>query len=294
MYVKVNGTRLFFDVVGSSLLPTKQEMQPKPTLIVLHGGPGMDHSYLRPLDPLGEVAQVIYLDQRGQGRSARSHQDYYQLGIMADDVAAFCTELGIERPIVLGQSFGGFVALTMALRHPELLGGLILGSTSPRGDYTFDLELLEHLAGKDLRELAARLDTEQASEEDMRRFDEELLPFYSYPPAQPELLAGLLSRTIFNEELGEYMGVRLKKEYDVRPQLTSIMVPTLVLHGRYDWVIPLREAEEIAQNIPHAQLHVFEQGGHGIHGDAPEAYTQVIRTFLDESLRKEPPPLSVE
>ncbi len=63
MYLEVNGTRLFFDVVGSSLQPVGQEMKPKPTLIVLPGGPGMDHSYLRPnCDPLGEVAQVIYLD----------------------------------------------------------------------------------------------------------------------------------------------------------------------------------------------------------------------------------------
>ena len=135
MYVKVNGTRLFFDVVGSSLQPAGQEMKPKPVLIALPGGPGMDHSYLRPLDPLGEVAQVIYLDLRGQGRSARHSREYYQLGIMADDVAAFCAELGIEKPVVYGHSFGGFVALTIAVRHPELLGGLILASTSARGDW---------------------------------------------------------------------------------------------------------------------------------------------------------------
>jgi len=60
MYVKVNGTRLFFDVVGSSLQPVGEEMKPKPIVIALHGGPGLDHSYLRPLDPLGDVAQVIY------------------------------------------------------------------------------------------------------------------------------------------------------------------------------------------------------------------------------------------
>ena len=294
MYVKANGTRLFFDVVGSSLLPTEREMKLKPTLIVIHGGPGMDHSYLRPLDPLGDVAQVVYLDLRGQGRSARHHQDYYQLGIMADDVAAFCAELGIEHPVVFGSSFGGYVALTLALRHPESLSGLILGSTSPRGNFTFDLDLLEQLADKDRRDVAARLTTDQANEEDMRRFNEELLPLYSYPPATSESLAGLLSRTIFNQELGDYMEGRIKKEYDVRPQLTSILVPTLVLHGSYDWVIPIREAEELAQTIPHAQLHVFEQGGHGIHSDAPEAYTQVIRTFLAESLQKQPSPLSAE
>lgn len=293
MYLKVNGSRLFFDVVGSSLQPVGQEMKPKPIVIALHGGPGLDHSYLRPLDPLGEVAQIIYLDLRGQGRSARHHKEYYQLGIMAEDVAAFCAELGIEKPVVLGSSFGGFVALTIAVRHPELLGGLILVSTSPRGAENQDLDLLEQLADKELREVAARDAVGQASEEDKRRFNEELFPLYMYPP-KPELLATVFSRTILNEEIGEYMEEKLRNEYDVRPQLASIMVPTLVLHGRYDWVLSIREAEEIAQKIPHAQLHVFEQAGHAIQDDVPEELIQVIRTFLVASLQNELPPTSSE
>jgi proline iminopeptidase len=293
MYLKVNGTRLFFDVVGSRLQPTEQEMKPKPIVIAIHGGPGMDHSYLRPLDPLGDVAQVIYLDLRGHGRSARHTNEYYQLGIMADDIAAFCAELGIEKPIVLGHSVGGFVALTIAVRHPELLGGLILGSTTPRGDYIFDLDLLEQLAGKDLREVAARNGAGQASAEDKRRFDEELFPLYMYPP-KPELMVTSFNRMILNEEIGDYMWERITKEYDVRPHLAGIMVPTLILHGRYDWVVSLREAEELAQNIPHAQLHVFEQAGHAIQDDVPEELIQVIRTFLGTSLQNELPPLSSE
>ena len=293
MYLKVNGTRLFFDVVGSHLQPTDQEMKPKPMVIAIHGGPGIDHSTLRPLDPLGDVAQVIYLDLRGNGRSARHTNDYYQLGIMADDVAALCAELGIEKPIVFGQSFGGIVALAVVVRHPELLGGLILGSTSPRGDYPFDLDLVEQLAGKDLREVAARSNSGQASEEDKRRMDEDLFPLFWYPP-KPELLASFFSRMISNAEIGEYMWERIPKEYDVRPQLTSITVPTLVLHGRYDWVFPLQEAEELAQKIPHAQLHVCEQAGHAIHDDATEEVIQVIRTFLETSLQQDVPPLSAE
>ena len=276
MYLKVNGTQLFFDVVGGSLQPVGHEMKPNPTVIAIHGGPGLDHSYLRPLDPLGDVAQVIYLDLRGHGRSARHTNEYYQLAITADDVAAFCTELGIEKPIVLGHSAGGFVALTIAVRHPELLGGLILGSTSPRGDYSTDLDLLEQLAGKDLREVSARNGSGQASEEDQRRWSEELLPLYWYPP-KPELMATAFSRMILNEEFGEYLWT---KDYDVRPHLAGIRVSTLILHGRYDWVVSLREAEELAHNIPHAQLQVFEQAGHAIEVDAPEEVIQVIRTFF--------------
>jgi proline iminopeptidase len=288
MYVKVNGTRLFFDVVGSGLQPVGQEMKPKPVVIALHGGPGYDHSYLRSLDPLSEVAQVIYLDLRGQGRSARHHSEYYQLGIMADDVAALCAEFDLEKPVVLGHSFGGWVALTLAVRYPELPGGLLLCSTSPRGTDYLDLDLVEQLVGKELREIAARNAVGQASEEDMQRFGKALFPIFNDPP-KPELLATIFSRMILNREIIAYMEERLRNEYDVRPQLTSIMVPTLVLHGRYDWVTSLRGAEEIAHNIPHARLHVFERAGHILPAEVPEEVIQVVRTFLVTSLQNELP-----
>src|SRR5260221_356937 len=114
MKLQVNGTELFFDVVGSGL---DADFRPRPAMIILHGGPGFDHTYLRPwLDPVSEVAQLIYIDQRGCGRSQRHTHEYYQLGIMADDIVLFCKTLDIERPIVLGQSFGGFVALIIAAR----------------------------------------------------------------------------------------------------------------------------------------------------------------------------------
>lgn len=293
MYVKVNGTHLFFDVAGSLLQPVGVEMKPKPVVIALHGGPGYDHSYLRSLDPLGDVAQVVSLDLRGQGRSARHHQDYYQLGIMTDDVAAVCAELELEKPIVLGHSFGGWVALTLAVRHPELPGGLLLCSTSPRGIDCLDLDLVERLAGMELREIAARDAVGQASEEERRRFGQALLPIFNDPP-RPELLATIFSRMILNRELVESMEKRLRKEYDVRPQLPSIMVPTLVLHGRYDWVTSLHGAEEIAQHIPQARLHVFERAGHILPVEAPAELIQVIHAFLVASSQNEHPLSSSE
>jgi pimeloyl-ACP methyl ester carboxylesterase len=281
MYLKVNGTRLFFDIVGSALQPTAQGMIPKPILILLHGGPGViDHSYFRPLmDPLGEFAQVIYLDLRGQGRSARQSPEYYQVGIMADDVAAFCAELGIEHPVVLGHSFGGCVALSLAVRHPELPGRLILLATSPRENAGWDLDCLERIAGKELREVAARIVADQATEEDGQRFQRELVPFFSYPP-KPEVVS-LLDRNPFrNEDIGRQMDERFPHTYDVQSQLASIASPTLVLHGRNDWVVPINESEEMAQKIPNAQLHIFEQAGHSVPYDTPEELIEQIRLFL--------------
>ncbi len=281
MYLKVNGTQLFFDVVGSALKPTEQGMMPKPTLILLHGGPGViDHTYFRPyMDPLGEFAQVIYLDLRGQGRSTRDRPEYYQIGIMADDVAAFCTNLGIERPVVLGHSFGGCVGLSLAVRHPELLGGLILLATKSSSDATFDLDCLEGLVGKELREVAARINAGQANEEDGHRFGAELVPLFWYPP-KPEVVSFLDRNPFRNEDIDTQMEERFPNTYDVRSQLPSIALPTLVLHGRYDWVIPVSESEEMAQKIPNARLYIFENAGHGVPYDAPEELIEQIHLFL--------------
>jgi proline iminopeptidase len=281
MYLKVNGTHLFFDVVGSHLQPSQEGMISRPIVLVLHGGPGViDHTYFRPfLDPLGAYAQVIYLDLRGQGRSERHHPDYYQVGIMADDVAAFAGKLRIEHPVVLGHSFGGFVALSLAVRHPRLPGGLILLATSARQDIPWDLDCLERLAGKEAREVAARVSVGEGTEEDEQRFETELVPHFWYPP-KPDIRSLLDRNPFVNEEISAHMHKRFAKAYDVRSELSTLSVRTLILHGRHDWVIPLSESKEMATMIPGAQLHIFEQAGHSVPHDTPEELIEQIRLFL--------------
>ena len=135
MIVTVNGARLFFDVEGATLAPKGPAMHEKPVLLCLHGGPGLDHSVLRPaFAPLAQLAQLIYyLDQRGHGRSEGGTPREWSLEQWAEDVRGFCDTLGIERPIVLGTSFGGYVAMAYAIRYPERPAGLILLSTAARG-----------------------------------------------------------------------------------------------------------------------------------------------------------------
>ena len=119
MHVSVNGVRLFFDVEGAKFVPDGPVMREKPVLLMLHGGPGADHSIYRPAySALADVAQIIYLDHRGNGRSEDGPRQDWNLAQWGDDVHAFCEALGIEPPIVLGMSFGGMVALAYATRHP--------------------------------------------------------------------------------------------------------------------------------------------------------------------------------
>ena len=105
MRVLVNGVRLFFDVEGVSLVPDGPVMREKPTLLLLHGGPGFDHSiYKLAYSSLADCAQVIYLDHRGNGRSDAGPKEAWTLAQWGDDVRAFCDVLGIERPAGLGAS----------------------------------------------------------------------------------------------------------------------------------------------------------------------------------------------
>src|SRR5215510_9753926 len=131
MYVTVNGASLFFDVVGAKLGLTGDTLIEKSTLIALHGGPGFDHLTLRSfLDRLTDLVQVVYLDHRGNGRSLGSPPETWTLAQWGDDVRSLCDQLGIVRPIVFGNSFGGFVAQSYATRHPTHPAGLILSSTT--------------------------------------------------------------------------------------------------------------------------------------------------------------------
>src|SRR6266571_466585 len=106
MLVHVNGAKLYFDVEGAGLVPDGATMRQKPTLVLLHGGPGFDHSMYKPaFSALADIAQVVYLDHRGNGRSTGDDPATWNLAQWGDDVKAFCDTLGIERPIVYGASF---------------------------------------------------------------------------------------------------------------------------------------------------------------------------------------------
>ena len=116
MQVDVNGTRLWFDVDGPALVPNGSTMSERPTVVLLHGGPGSyDHSYFKPdFTALTTHAQVVYLDLRDHGRSARHVPADWSFEVCADDVRAFCDTIGIAAPIVYGHSMGGFIAMLYA------------------------------------------------------------------------------------------------------------------------------------------------------------------------------------
>src|SRR3984957_1339277 len=154
MFIEVNGARIFFDTVGSQLAIDGDRMAERQTLVVMHGGPGFDHSTMRPyFDRFADTHQILYIDHRGNGRSTGAPETW-TLAQWGDDVKALCDALGIAKPVVYGNSFGGMVAMAYASRHPEHPARLILSSTAASLKLDVPYEMLEARGGARARQIA--------------------------------------------------------------------------------------------------------------------------------------------
>ena len=132
MLAKVRETEIYFDVDGMGLVPREGQMVQRPTLFLLHGGPGGDHSSFKTqVADLRDTAQLVYVDHRGSGRSAPGDPQTHTLDNNIDDLDALREHLGLERISLLGSSYGGMVAQGYAIRYPDRLANLILVATAP-------------------------------------------------------------------------------------------------------------------------------------------------------------------
>ncbi len=282
MRLTINDTELYFDVDGAALVADGPSMRERPTFLLLHGGPGFDHTTYKPhVSPLADSGQLVYLDQRGQGRSARAPIDSCSPMQMADDAASLCRTLGIERPVVLGHSFGGFVALHLAIRHPEVAGRLVLLNTAAASaDMAGGLEMLEDRHGRAVRAAAERVfggDFSEAAQADFQRL---AFPAYVSNPANAMLLEEAFARAVLNMNVAAHYFERYAPTYDVRGDLGAIRVPTLIVTGDEDWVIHPNASRALAAAISDAELLVIPGVGHMTFVERPEVVLSAIRRFV--------------
>jgi proline iminopeptidase len=277
---EVGDVRLYFEVFGQEWVVDGNEMRRRPVLVGLHGGPGLDGTKLRyDLAPLADIAQIVVPDQRGHGRSGLSSPDAWNLSTWARDVKTLCGVLGIDHPVVLGTSFGGFVAQQYAGDYPEHPAALILVSTSPR---FCDLEeftaRIRELGGEEAAELARR-DWENPTEESAAEWERVLSPLISRGrDPQHELLDALRIRTM---EVNFHF-MRNNKAMDLRPRLEAVRCPTLVLVGEHDPLVPLHLGSEIVAAVAAGLARLEEIGGagHEVFKDNPGDVYRSIRDFL--------------
>jgi pimeloyl-ACP methyl ester carboxylesterase len=279
MQVEVNGTRLWFDVDGPALVPAAgSELSERPTVVLLHGGPGsFDHSYFKPdFARLAEVAQVVYLDLPDHGRSARGDPAAWSFEGAADAVRAFCDTVGIVRPVLLGHSLGGFVAMLYAARHPGHPGGLVLQSTMARVDVERIVAEFRRAGGDEVAAIAARVyggDSASVTPEEWERC---WRLFGSWVPGDAER-----ARTVVNRELNA-LGLELMRSFDVADRLDRVECATLVCVGELDPIAPVAAAGELVEALTAAPvtLEVIPGAGHFPWRDAPERYWPLLLAFV--------------
>ena len=248
-------------------------------LIVLHGGPGLDHSMFRPyLDPLGDEFRLLYVDERGQGRSDRVDPETLSLEVFARDVDLLAEALGLEGFALLGHSFGAIIAT----KHAIALGTAAAYVISGGGDSSDALLDDVHAALEAMGEAGEAIEASWEQEKTVRTEDEfkELLraqmPFHfaGNPPA------GYGDDTVPTPDVLRYFANIGYGDFDYTPLLSKVSKPTLVVVGEQDRTTTPRAANALHDGIPGSELIVLPGVGHMSFVETPEPYIEAVSSFL--------------
>lgn len=269
-------------IAGAELHVVETGVAKRGTIILLHGGRGIgDHAgELAAWRDLGEDYRLIAFDQRGCGRSSETPP--FTFDRLADDVEELRQRLVGAPCIIQGGSFGGMIALTYALRHPKGLSHLILRGTAP--SHHHEAEALENIKARLAKASSASVGMVEKMFSDRIVDDTELMliwaalqPLY-YEKFDPD--ASLeRTRTMRFHALTHNALFRMK-DYDLRPRLGEIAVPTLVICGSADWICPPSQSQAIAAAIPGAELFMVQGANHAVHVEARSAVLARAREFL--------------
>lgn len=273
----MNGARLYYETHGD---------ENAPTVVILHGGPGLGdcRDQVRDYGTLQDEYRLLFFDARGSGRS--EDKPPYTHDQWVADVDELTRQVGIDCFALLGHSYGGIVAQEYALQHQDRLTHLVLADTSPstvETEESIGRALAAGLPGIEEGWLRTLFEGRVDSNEEMHKMWELLLPLYFEGPFDPSLPKEMAAQTSYHYETHNYAFSVNNPNYDVRPRLGEILVPTLVICGAHDWITPLSKSEEIVAGIAGSRLEVFEKSGHRPAIDEPEKFLSVLRSFLGNS-----------
>lgn len=263
-FVTANGIEMHYRMQGTG-----------PRLLYISGSGADLRRHPNAFDsPLPNYFNVLAYDQRGQGQS-ETPRGPYSMADYAADANALLTELGWGRAHVIGHSFGGMVAMELAIEYPDRVDKLVLSATSSggAGGSSYAIETLAELEPQErLSTFIALADTRRSK---------------AWQEANPDAYHNIARETLerFGDQApGDSEGSRLqlnaRQRHNAHRRLTEILVPTLIACGKFDGIAPSKNAEAMAARIPNATLRYF-QGGHLYLQDDAAAY-HAIADWLNE------------
>ena len=276
--VAVNGAELNVELLGGD--------KDAPLIIAHHGAPGLG-SMAEPrasFGPLADSYRVLVFDARGSGASSDTPPFTHEQWVA--DVDALRGWAGAEQVVMAGGSYGGFIAMEYAVRHPERLRALILRDTAADNSHR------EGSADEVLR--SDRIDLPAEMVERVKRGavrdNEEFFQYWRQvlrihdAHYDPEKVEARARATPYRYGTHNFAFSTNLPAYDVKDRLNRITCPALVVVGRHDRVTPVVCSEAIAARIPGAELRIFENSGHSPPLEEPEAFQAVVRAFLGRAL----------
>ncbi len=272
---------------GDTRLNVEERGAGDPALIVLHGGPGLDHTMFGDwLDPLAADYRLLLVDERAQGRSDPAPPETWTLEQHARDVDALASALGLERYAVLGHSFGAFIALQHAVGFPGRPAGTIVSSGLPSERFLAHVE--EQLAAFEPVELRKQVTRSWAREAEARTPDDvaalfaDQLPFHFADPYDPRIddLRAAMADAAYAPDVLRAGATDGYGHIELEDRLGDVTHPLLVIAGRHDRTCSVAGAEAIATGVPAADLVVLEDSGHMTYVEEPNAYREAVRHFL--------------
>jgi len=285
--IDVGGAELYVEVEGRGT-----------PLVLINGGPGGTHHYFHPwFSRAGKYAKVVYYDQRGCGLSDfKPGEEGYSVEQAAGDLDALRRALGFEKWVVLGYSYGGFLAQLYTVLHPENVSGLILLGASPgiRADTgrSRQGEFITEAERKRMAELRKEL-TDYARSRDLGRQEHVSLSIYNnflngdwkrqnfFRPSPDRLAQGALYEWVHDENFNGIVG-RSEGSWDFTGAFTANPIPTLILEGKWDLTWGEKKREALKGNHPRAEMAVFENASHGIYDEDPDGFFRALESFLRE------------
>ena len=283
--VKIADTQLFVDERGANNgFP----------VIVLHGGPGLDHrmfgDYLDPLSDDGRF-RLVLVDERAQGRSDRSAApDTWTLERMAADISDLARAMDLTSYAVFGHSFGAFLALQHAVDFPGAARATIVSAGVASSRWlarvddelaTFEpIELRDQVASAWAREAIAH------TEDEVESLLVDQLPFHFRDPQDPRI-GEYIRRTAGARYAPDVLRHFATIDYggiEVEDRLSKVSQPVLVFSGRHDRTCAVAAGEDMAGQLPHSQFVVFENSGHMFFVEEQAGFLASLSEFLGQQL----------